>query len=346
MFLESVINFYRDGGHTKQERMACAMRMLILIPEFVGGIVGVLAFIDFGGVFMIFDFYTARTLLNSRAAVVAISDIVLVFYCHDIYNTFKSGRRFRRHTPFLVQYWWALPAVIVFGVAAVAVDFTISYLGVRGELGGNVILIPVAYLFVLYAITTVWLLVLGSKVTFEVKRKLRTTSLAGLSEAGLGETIERTLLMRKYMLISSIGRIFNLISFVLLGLGVHLTHPVVYVVVLVCFVSIPSLVSSTAQIFLAIEVTPSTRTIGRAPSAAGATPVRSPSAVVPMVVPRTCGINPVTGTAGSTAPRESTATTEAAGTVDGAEVPVATSTRHIPTSTTLRAMKKHSIVPM
>ena len=57
---KSVIKFYKDGPKTKELKMAFVMRMLILLPEFLGGLLGIFTFIDVAGAFLIFDYFTAR----------------------------------------------------------------------------------------------------------------------------------------------------------------------------------------------------------------------------------------------------------------------------------------------
>ena len=218
------------------------------------------AFVDPAGVFFVFDFFTARTLMASRAAIVAVSDMILILYCHDTYKTF-SGSQLRRHVPFLVKHWWALPLVIFIGLTMVICDLVVSHLSLSGVTTGASSLIPVIYLLVLYLIGSIWLLRLSFLVKSAVTKKLTRANGAPL-EGPLRETIERTLLMRKYMIVSTMGRIGNMFGFVMVAFDFYSMSPELYMLVMGILFSFCSLVSSTAQILLAIEVTPTTRSIG------------------------------------------------------------------------------------
>ena len=99
---KAVTQLYLEGAKSNVMNMVFAMRMLILIPQFIGGLVGIFALIDVAGAFRIFDYFTARTLMNARTTIVGTTDIVVLFYCHDIYHAFKASQRLQPHSPFLV----------------------------------------------------------------------------------------------------------------------------------------------------------------------------------------------------------------------------------------------------
>ena len=278
----AVVQHYRDGNQSRPETMAFLMRMLILIPEFIGGLVGVAAYIDPFGVFLINDYYLARTVANSRAVIVGTTDIILIFYCNDIYNAFKLSRTNGRFVAFFVKHCWGLPVIVVFGVAMVGMDLGISYWSLRGAAGANVHLIPVMYLLVLYLIGTIILFVLSENVRREVG-KVNVSK--GVVNPLVKKTVESTLLMRKYMIVSALGRIGNMFCFVYTAMGWYRLSVASYICFVFLLIGVPSFISSTAQILIAVEITPST-------SRASATARKSAAAVSSISPARSSKIRP------------------------------------------------------
>ena len=256
--MESVVKFYHNGRHRRAEKMAHALRMLILVPELIGGAIALFVLLDPAGAFLLVDFYTARTLMNSRAVIVGSVDLVLICYCHDIHNTYKSGRSFRQHVPILVKHWRGLPVIVLSAATMITVDLIVSYFSLRGALAGSVNLVPVLYLLLVYLAGTVWLVTLTVKVGEEA-----TTTINSMRnmEPALAEKLERTFLLKKYMMLSVLGRVANMLSFLAVATGWFVSSPFAYVVTFVVLIFGGSLLSSTAHILLAIEVTPSTTTV-------------------------------------------------------------------------------------
>ena len=91
----TVTNIFREGRRIRAETMSFAMRMLILGPELLGGIIGVFGLVDPLGILLVVDFFTARTMANFRAVVVGTTDIVMVVYCYDIIRAMKSSGSLR-----------------------------------------------------------------------------------------------------------------------------------------------------------------------------------------------------------------------------------------------------------
>ena len=253
-----VLKFYRKGGRSRAAKMALAMRMLILGPEFVGALVAIFVCFDPAGVFQFFDFYSARTVFNSRGAIVGTTDIVMIFYCTDVYNAFKVSKKNDKFVPFPVKHWYGLPLIVAIGLTAIIGDLTISQMSVRLELGGNVHLLPSLYLILLYFIGTIWLMYLSWKAGTAAEDVLASNKQAA-ADVQLKAAVDRTLLMRKYMMISAVGRIINLIGFVAAATGWYRSSPLAYATLFILLNNFPSLLSSTAQILIAIEITPSTR---------------------------------------------------------------------------------------
>ena len=252
-----VIRHYRSKKrHTAAETMAFVMRLLILIPEFVAAIDGMFAFADPNGVFLNVDFYSARMLFGSRGAIAGTTDIILIVYCTDMFNAFKSSRKNTPYTPFFTKHCWGLPVTVILGVTMIATDLVISYFSVRGAGSANASLITAIYLLTLYFVGSIVLLVLSSKIqketnTIDVENKNATDVVVGI--------VNSTLLMKKFMLWSVVGRFGCIAGFIVAATGGHSSSPVAYAITVACLLVFPSLVSSTAQVLIAVEITPSTR---------------------------------------------------------------------------------------
>ena len=63
--------------------------------------------------------------------------------------------------------------------------------------------------------------------------------------------------IRNLMFLSMLGRIGNIVSFVIGGMGWHNNSPEMYVFTVAVLIQVSSLVSSTAQIWIAVEFTSS-----------------------------------------------------------------------------------------
>ena len=62
----------------------------MLVPELVGAIVGILICVDPMGSFHVFGYIPARQLVNFRGTLVALTDVVMVVYCYDMYKVTAS----------------------------------------------------------------------------------------------------------------------------------------------------------------------------------------------------------------------------------------------------------------
>ena len=105
--VREVVLFFNQGKKNKAAQMALAMRMLILMPELIGSILGVFIIFDPFGAFYTTDYITARSLITMRASLTAFTDVVVIFYCTDVYQAFKKSRNNDRHVPFLVRHRFA-----------------------------------------------------------------------------------------------------------------------------------------------------------------------------------------------------------------------------------------------
>ena len=88
---------------TRSAHMSFAMRLLILIPEFLGAVSGVFSLIDPLGYTYIFDFITARLIFNFRGAIITVTDIIMIVYCTDIIGAFRQFKSSEQYVPFLVR---------------------------------------------------------------------------------------------------------------------------------------------------------------------------------------------------------------------------------------------------
>ena len=79
--LKNTVDLTREHSakskHSRAKTMAFVMRMLILTPEFIGAVVAVFVCLDPVGAFYSIDYYTARSLLNSRCSLFSFTSSLL-----------------------------------------------------------------------------------------------------------------------------------------------------------------------------------------------------------------------------------------------------------------------------
>ena len=266
--------------HSLSSRMALAVRLCILIPEFIGAIAAVMMAIDPLGVFHVFDYFTARRIFNFRGSVVAITDVVMICYCYDIYKNYQKSRKFRRNTPFLVKHKWGLPMIFLIGIVMLVVDQVTVDQSLTGRAGSNGVILPTLYLIVLYLTTTGILFVLSHKVQQEMNK----ISAKAVEEPAMLEIVNRSALLRKYMLISAWTKLFGVFGLILVATGVVFTSPLVYALTVSFTLCGMSLACSTVQVLIVVEITPRDTEKETAPSTVGI--LSKESAVTPLVFAR------------------------------------------------------------
>ena len=263
------------------------MRMLILIPEFIAGIMGCLSMLNGSTLFNLFNYYVALGVLgNLRGMITGITDVVMMFYCWDVYHAFKISRAMGAFTPCLVKHWYGLPLILGIGAAMIGLDQYTSYLSVRGLAGATSVL-GSAVVALIYIIGVVILVCLGFKVSKEVA--VSQGAAGGVERAGNGVTplsvmINSVLLLRKYMLMSTIGRIMAISGVLMYVSGLMFTNPFMFVLSTLVLVGVGGLLSSTAQVLIAVEITPSTRRSAVVSTAGGDSRIRGANRVAPAPV--------------------------------------------------------------
>ena len=90
--------------NTERSRSVRNIRMLILVPELINGIVKFFVAIDPLGGGYIIDLYTARRLLNCSGFLGAFTDVVMVIYCKDPLSAFRSSRTMDESVPSLRRH--------------------------------------------------------------------------------------------------------------------------------------------------------------------------------------------------------------------------------------------------
>jgi len=164
-----------------------------------------------------------------------------------------------------------LPLILGIGAAMIGLDQYTSYLSVRG-LAGATAAFGSAVLALIYIIGVVMLVCLGFMVNKEVA--LSQGSAGGVERAGNGVTplsvmTNSVLLLRKYMLMSTIGRIMAISGVLMYVSGLMFTNPFLLAFTILFLLGVGSLLSSTAQVLIAVEITPSTRRSAVVSTAAG-----------------------------------------------------------------------------
>ena len=196
--VKTVLEYYKKSDKSIPQRAAMRMRLLIIAPEFLGGFVALLISIDPLGAFHVFDYLTARLLLNLRGTIVVITDVVMVVYCYDMLSLLGASQSMRRHEPTLVRYKWGLPAILIVGLGMLIADQILTYysiMGLTADTSG--VLIPTVYLIVIYATVTVSLFILGHKVSKLAKDiKLNARSNPSMMETSTTTTYRPSAMMK------------------------------------------------------------------------------------------------------------------------------------------------------
>ena len=141
----------------------------------------------------------------------AISDVAMFLYCIDTYNAFKKSQTNQSSVPFLVKHAWGLPLLLTIGIGMVIVDLIVLNMSMRRMLAlPNTVLIPTLYLLMVYITTLTSLLILSFKVKHQVKDA--KANFTGASLAAITPVVNRVETMRRWMLVSSLGRFINIMD--------------------------------------------------------------------------------------------------------------------------------------
>ena len=155
--------YYRSEGadrkSNKKNKSIVMLRMMMLVPQILGKIAGGLASIDPIGIFHIFDFIMARSLVNLAATLGTFADIAMLFFCFDLFNTFKSAASMKKNKSVLSLCQAMELIVFVVAFAMIIVDQIISYLGLTGVIGSDSSLISALYQLFTHFVFTIALLV-------------------------------------------------------------------------------------------------------------------------------------------------------------------------------------------
>ena len=92
--------------------------------------------------------------------------------------------------------------------------------------------------------------VLSHKIRQETNKVRDTTS------PSVRASVESSNLVRKYMLFSAWARIGNITGFVMSATGVMFSDPLVFALVFTLLLFLPSLLCSTVQLLIVVEITP------------------------------------------------------------------------------------------
>ena len=165
----SIIKHNR-GKKDIASKMALQMRLMIVIPVLATNLLSIAIFADPFGNFFIFDYMTARVIAELSNNLSCFSDVVMIFYCVDVYNAFSKSNAMKKFTPFLIKH--KLGGFIILGFSSSMVIFggTVTFLSLRGVVGDPT---NSAVLSALYAIFTkictgIFSLILSHKIKKEV----------------------------------------------------------------------------------------------------------------------------------------------------------------------------------
>ena len=261
--------------------------MLILVPEFIGAIFGIVAYFDPLGSFRVINYIVARTTFSARVSISGLSDMAMIVYSMDMINAFRCSRTNDKATPTLIAHEWGLPVIVTVGIVVPIADVTLNILSMTGNLGSSTIVpnIPVIFLALVYLTGTVILVYLSLKVGEEVDATVKKaeadaeTRGATATDGQVAAMVVKIKLLRKYMLASAAARIATIFGLLLVASGWMFWSPFMYAFTIVTFLSVAGITSSTFQVLIAVEITPAKKskkpsTVGVAP-----TPVVSKPAV-------------------------------------------------------------------
>ena len=145
------------------------MRLLILFPECISGVLRFATSLDPFGVFYTVDHFTARYISNAAVSVSAFTDLMMVVYCWDVFNTFTAVRRGKKRVlPRVAQHTLGVPVVILVGILLVLLDHWVLRLSLHGELGSAAIAIPTLISVLIYTFCCAQLVIINSLMEHEV----------------------------------------------------------------------------------------------------------------------------------------------------------------------------------
>ena len=246
-----------SASGAKKRKKACmslTMRLMILIPEILGAVALFLISVDPFGNFLIFDYFSARVLVNLRGTMVATTDVTMAIYCYDVYTAFKASKKMNPFTPFLLRYWFAVPVILFLDFTLVISDYRLSLMALNLEVSQGAVpsyLIPAVSMLLIYAVTTWYLLHLNKKV----KNEVETLSPELKKFPEVEAMIDRTNKLRAYMRLAAIGRVLNIVALVMAASGIMFTSPLMYSMTALLLL-IPSAACSMIQILITVEITP------------------------------------------------------------------------------------------
>ena len=101
---------------TEAKKNQIRIRLLILVPEFIGSLLKVVIGIDPYNYFNTsgLGFFNIRQMLSFAVMLGISSDITTCLFFNDVYKTFVASRKMQSHATFLDRHSWGFPAMIVF----------------------------------------------------------------------------------------------------------------------------------------------------------------------------------------------------------------------------------------
>ena len=161
---------HNEGKTDKASKMALLMRMMIIIPVLTACLLTVAFLVDPFGNFCVYDYITARVIADAQSNISCFADLVMMFYCVDVYNAFSKSNAMQKFTPFLMKHRIGGFIILGFGGSMVVFGSTLNYLSLTGVVGDPTNSSVVAALYGIFVniVTAIVLIVLSHKIKKEV----------------------------------------------------------------------------------------------------------------------------------------------------------------------------------
>jgi hypothetical protein len=244
-----VKHFENKKEHAQRKQLQ--VRLLIVIPEFISCFVRFFTCFDFLGFQGYVTFFQSRSMLNLVQSISVFTDIVLIFYCLDVFNVFKGSRRMQRTTPFLIKYKLAIQIITVIGFAMIIVDQVVLYLGLYGMLGGDNLILPILYIIVVTLIVILILGMISNSMIQEVNKSVGCTTIGSTKQTS--QMVQNILDMRRNIFGTIICRLLLLVTLVSVGTKTYNSNSTIYTLTFGVMIG-SSLLSSYLQVLSASAV--------------------------------------------------------------------------------------------
>lgn len=221
---------YFENKNEYAQRKQLQLRWLILIPEFISCFVRFIACFDHEGIVGYLTQSQYWRLVFLELSISASTDIVLIFYCLDVFYVFKGSRRMKRITPFVIKYKFAIQIIMSIGFGMVFLNQIAMVMAENGMIGSRAHEVLILYILVVTVIVIFTLGMISTSMIREVYKSFgNSTSTSGQTS----KMVQNILEMRRNILGTIICRLLLLGSWVSFGFYLQYSDTTIYILTMV-----------------------------------------------------------------------------------------------------------------